>query len=269
MQQSTSNIQHPTPNDPQPTGNSDAEIEFSTFPETADIETSSDGYAARFKGPTGIWMLSVQESIASSLVANTPGATILDVGGGHGQLAVPLCRHGYDVTVTGSDPICRTRLAQALKEDQYRFELANILDLPHDDRSFDHVFCFRLVTHCEQWPTLIAELCRTARTSVIIDYPTSQSLNAIAPTLFAAKKRIEKNTREWRLFRHQELIAEFAKHGFRVARRQGQFFLPMVLHRALKCPSISRGLEAICRGLGLTRRYGSPVIIQMTRRPDC
>ena len=55
--------------------------------ETADIETSSDGYAARFAGPVGEWMLEIQETITVALLPKTPSATILDVGGGHGQLA--------------------------------------------------------------------------------------------------------------------------------------------------------------------------------------
>ena len=34
-----------------------------TMPETADVETASDGYAARFGGATGVWMLRRQEKI--------------------------------------------------------------------------------------------------------------------------------------------------------------------------------------------------------------
>jgi hypothetical protein len=64
------------------------------YPETADIHTSSDEYALRFSGPAGEWMLAVQERIALRMVRRFPDATILDVGGGHGQLALPLCRDG-------------------------------------------------------------------------------------------------------------------------------------------------------------------------------
>ncbi len=60
------------------------------FPETADIETSSDGYANRFGGKTGAWMLAVQERVTKQLLRDVPAsATVLDVGGGHGQLAIP------------------------------------------------------------------------------------------------------------------------------------------------------------------------------------
>lgn len=238
------------------------------FPETADIETSSDEYAARFSGPVGEWMLSVQESMTLGLVERRAVSAILDVGGGHGQLAVPLCRKGYPVTVLGSAESCRQRVAGIVDSGACRFQVGNVIELPFPDRSFDTVICFRLLTHCGQWPVLIRELCRVARLDVIVDYPTSQSLNNVAPMLFKAKKKIEGNTRTWTLFRHEEVFGEFRKHGFAVAGRRAQFFLPMVLHRALKSRTASAALERACEALGLTQRWGSPVIIRMTREAE-
>ena len=81
------------------------------------------------------------------------------------------------------------------------FVVGNVLALPFPDKSFDVVLCFRLLTHCERWPELVRELCRVARCAVIVDYPTGQSLNAIAPALFGAKQKYERNTRHWMLFR--------------------------------------------------------------------
>ncbi len=238
---------------------------MTTQTETADIETSSDGYAARFAGPAGEWMLRVQETITAALLPAPDAVTVLDVGGGHGQLVRPLCRRGYVVTVVGSDESCRNRIADLVEKGQCGFMAGNVVELPFPDQSFDIVMSFRLLPHCAAWPVLIRELCRVARASVIVDYPTSEGLNAIAPALFGAKKKLEGNTREWRMFRHVEIVEEFAKHGFVPERRIPQFFLPMVLHRMLKCPRLSAGLEAICRGLGLTRRWGSPVILRMDR----
>ena len=43
------------------------------FPETADVETSSDAYAARFSGPAGAWMLSVQERIVLRFMKEPKG----------------------------------------------------------------------------------------------------------------------------------------------------------------------------------------------------
>lgn len=235
------------------------------FPETADIHTSSDGYAGRFAGKSGAWMLQVQEETTLRFLRPFGAKTVLDVGGGHGQLAHPLARDGYDVTVLGSAPECSHRIQSLVDAQRCRFVVGNVIALPFPDRSFDAVVCIRLVMHCDAWPTLIAELCRVARKAVIIDYPTSQSVNSIAPALFGAKKKFEKNTRQWRLFRHDELLPEFAKHGFKQQDRTGQFFFPMVVHRALKAQPLSAALEGTSRALGLNRRWGSPVILSLTR----
>jgi 2-polyprenyl-3-methyl-5-hydroxy-6-metoxy-1,4-benzoquinol methylase len=235
------------------------------YPETADIETASEGYARRFAGPVGAWMLDLQAAIVRARLGDPPGPTILDVGGGHGQLAIPLCRAGFRVTVQGSDETCRQRVAEWVERGACRFVTGNVLALPFPDRSFEVVLCFRLLPHCERWPALIAELCRVAGRAVIADYPTSQSVNCIAPALFGAKKKIERNTRTWTLFTHGQIRAEFARHGFAPVHQAPQFCLPIVLHRALKCAPLSRALEGACRGLGLTRRWGSPVIVELRR----
>lgn len=239
---------------------------ISSKPETADIETSSDGYAARFAGPVGGWMLSVQEKMTVGMLVGSPGASVLDVGGGHGQLVGPLSTRGFSVTVLGSDDVCRKRIAGLIESGACRFVVGNVVALPFPDRSFDIAMSFRLLPHCAAWPVLIAELSRVARGSVIVDYPTSEGLNVIAPALFGAKKKLEGNTREWRMFRHAEVDGEFARHGLILKTREKQFFLPMVLHRALRCRSLSAALEAVCRGLGLTRRWGSPVIAEYRRQ---
>ncbi|MDR0992978.1 MAG: class I SAM-dependent methyltransferase [Verrucomicrobiota bacterium] len=236
------------------------------FLETADIHTSSEEYAGRFSGPVGEWMLEIQERITLQMVERFGNPSILDVGGGHAQLAVPLCRRGYAVTVLGSDASCGTRLGRLQAGGNCTFIVGNVLALPFPDRHFDVVLCFRLLTHCERWPELVKELCRVARQAVIVDYPTSTSLNAVAPALFGVKKKMEKNTRTWTLFRPSRLNAVFEQNGFSCTEIRKQFFLPMVLHRMLKRQKLSAFGEGVCRALGLTRLWGSPVIAQMEPR---
>jgi len=238
---------------------------LSHFPETADIETSSDDYASRFSGPAGEWMLDMQASIAIAMLKAPPVASVLDVGGGHGQLAIPLCRGGYAVTVLGSSESCRKRISEIADSGKCTFMVGNVIELPFSDRSFDTVVSFRMLTHCSRWPKLIDELCRVAKHSVIVDYPTGQSLNRIAPMLFKAKRKLEGNTRTWTLFRHAEVLREFENHGFALQRKEAQFFLPMVLHRTLNCRRLSILLESFCRLMCLTRLWGSPVIIKLVR----
>ena len=233
------------------------------YPETADIETSSDGYAARFAGPVGEWMLGVQESIVVSWVRDNSPDAVLDVGGGHGQLAVPLARAGDKITVLGSDPVCAKRIETEVRDGKIKFQVGNVIALPFPDQSFDMVVSVRLLPHCERWPEFIRELCRVARKSVVVDYPLESKAAAV---LFGAKKKLEGNTRTWLSFSHAAIQTEFEKNGYRLKRRTGQFILPMVLHRTLKCRAISSFLESICRDLGLTRRWGSPVLTEMERR---
>jgi len=248
--------------------NSENELHVAaSYPEMADVETSSDAYATRFRGKTGAWMLAVQERAVLNLLAGhvAPGARILDVGGGHGQLAIPLVREGYHVDVIGSAPSCRHRLEACIASGGCGFEVGNVIDLPYADASFDAVVSVRMLTHCEQWEQLVAEMGRVSRGPVVTDYPTGQSLNAVAPALFSAKRKYEKNTREWRLFRHREVAEAFRNVGFSETGRRAQFFLPMVLHRVLKCRMLSACAEFVCRVLGLTRLFGTPVVVRMER----
>ena len=233
-----------------------------SFPEIADVETASDNYAKRFAGPVGEWMLGVQESIVRTWLRDVSPAAVLDVGGGHGQLAVPLARVGMAVTVLGSDPVCAKRIDAEVRAGKIQFQTGNVIALPFPDQSFDAVISVRLLPHCERWPELIRELCRVARKTVLVDYPVESQAAAL---LFSAKKKLEGNTRVWRAFSHAEVEGEFEKNGFRLKQRTGQFFLPMVLHRTLKCRPLSALLETIFRRLGLTRRWGSPVLAEMDR----
>ncbi|NIN66596.1 MAG: methyltransferase domain-containing protein, partial [Anaerolineae bacterium] len=204
---------------------------LSELAETADIETSSDGYARRFSGELGAWFLAVQEEATLAMLAPHRGASVLDVGGGHGQLTPALARQGYQVTVLGSDEVCRTRIQELLDNGQCQFRVGNLLHLPYSDRTFDVAVSFRLLSHVSRWRRFLAELTRVAREAVILDFPSVGSMNALTPVLFRVKRQVEENTRSYRSFREAELVEAFAALGFEPADRYPQFFLPMVLHR--------------------------------------
>ncbi len=236
------------------------------FPETADIETASDDYATRFSGAIGAWLLQVQENATARMLADYPGASVLDVGGGHGQLTPYLVRNGFDVTVTGSADSCGRRLEPYLGNGQCAFEVANHLALPFEDRSFDIVLSYRLLTHVTRWRELVAELSRVADGAVIVDFSSVRSFNYIAPQLFKLKKRIEENTRPFTCYKESELLAAFAASGFERGDRYPQFFLPMAFHRLVGSPGFSSFKEWGLRAIGLTSLMGSPVVLKMVRR---
>lgn len=236
------------------------------YPETADIETSSDDYAQRFSGDVGRWFLRVQEEATIAMLQSYEHPTILDVGGGHGQVTEALLKYGCELTILGSAESCSRRINHLLDDSRCSFMTGNLIGLPFPDQHFDVVVSYRLLPHCERWKKLVGELCRVAKRAVIVDYPEKRSVNAIAPWLFRWKKGIEKNTRPFTCFRETELLSEFQAHGFVKKDRYPEFCLPMVLHRALKTSAVSICLERICRILKLTDRFGSPVILKLVRQ---
>jgi ubiquinone/menaquinone biosynthesis C-methylase UbiE len=234
--------------------------------ETADVETSSDDYALRFSGAIGSWFLNAQEEATLRMLAPHRGDSVLDVGGGHGQLIDGLIREDYRVTVVGSSDICKTRIQRYIDENRCSFKVANLLYLPFPSKSFDIVISYRLLPHVLRWREFVGELSRVARKVVLVDYPSARSANYFTPLLFRLKKRFEGDTRPFTSFRETQLLEAFASFGFERAARYPQFFLPMVLHRMLKSPKLSSVVERACRLSGATSLLGSPVILKLVRK---
>jgi len=235
-------------------------------PEYADVETSSEGYARRFSGEVGKYFLEVQTQITLELLKPWPRARVLDVGGGHAQLALPLVEAGHEVTVAGSRPECQDRLTRLLPAGSYAFQEGDLVALPFEDKSFDVVLSFRLIPHLEAWPELITELCRLAGQAVIVDYPDLRSVNIFSKLLFQLKKAVEKNTRPFACFSRGEIMNEFLKNRFGHPVFRPEFFWPMALHRAMKSGAASNNLESFVQRMGLTGLLGSPIILRVT--PD-
>ncbi len=235
------------------------------FLETADIETATDDYAARFSGAAGEYFLAKQAAITLDLLRHLPKARVLEVGGGHAQLAEPLVQNGFAVTVTGSADSCRTRLDQHLPPGSFTYMTCDSLSLPFADRSFDVVMAFRLLPHVSRWREIIAELCRVADKCVIVDYPDRRSTNILYHLLFAMKKKMEGNTRPFTLFSRAEIAAEMASNGFAQPHFKPEFLLPMVVHRKAGNKALSTVVENCCRLTGLTHLFGSPIIFRSDR----
>jgi ubiquinone/menaquinone biosynthesis C-methylase UbiE len=242
-------------------------ITDSSSVENADQHSSTEEYAQRFAGPTGEWMLEIQERSVLCML-DVDERSVLDIGGGHGQIAPVLARIDRSVTVLGSSHSCSERLQGLIEAGAISFKVGNLIELPFAERSFDCAVSLRLMSHCTAWPTLIAEMCRVADRSVIFDYPSWYSTNFLTPLLFSIKRKLEGNTRTYRIFTRRELVREFHKHGFRVAKLNKQFFFPMGIHRALKSKSLSAAIEGVARMFGLTYLWGSPVIIKFERNRD-
>lgn len=228
-----------------------------------DLHSATERYAARFAGPVGAWMLEVQAGAVLGFASRWPGGTVLDVGGGHAQVAGPLAEAGHRVTVHASaEPgLARVRaMAPAVAT------VTGPLDaLPLPDRSVDIVCALRMMAHVPDWEAFVAECCRVARHGVIIDFAVAGGANALQPIMFAVKKRIEGNTRRFTTQSKSALEKAFRTSGFGVSGMTGQFVMPMVVHRKLNRPGLSQKLEGGCAALGLDRWLGTPVILCATR----
>jgi SAM-dependent methyltransferase len=236
-----------------------------SFSDEADADTATDDYARRFAGPVGEWFLETQRKIVLDLLAPWPKASVLDLGGGHAQVASSLVAAGHALTVAGSRETCRERLDRTLSPGSFAYCTADLLDLPFPDRSFDVALSLRFLSHVVRWQRLLQEMCRVARHAVVLDYADRYSFNLIAGPLFAAKRRMERNTRRYHVFDRGQLAREFARHGFARATARPEFFLPMVVHRGVGRVPFTRGVEGVCRALGVTRALGSPVILRVER----
>jgi ubiquinone/menaquinone biosynthesis C-methylase UbiE len=138
--------------------------------------------------------------------------------------------------------------------------------LPFGPQSFDVVVAVRLLPHVRNWPRLLAELCRVARSTVVIDYPRTAGLNGLTPILFPLKKRLEGDTRYYRNFRDAEVDEVLRVCGFAPRERRAQFILPMVVHRRANGARALRAVERAAKSLRLTRTLGSPVVLRADRR---
>lgn len=235
-------------------------------PPAPDVASSSDEYAKRFSGAVGAWHLRVQNAAILKLLAKRNCSSILEVGGGHGQDTDDLIAAGYHLTVLGSVPATALRIQSQISAGKCRFATGDFLKLPFPDRAFDGVVSIRQLAHVDDPARFVAELCRVARLSVVVDFPPRQSFNVFSPLLFPLKFLLEKkSTRTFAVFTAGKIERMFSANGFRISGREPQFCAPMVFHRLVRWVGLLRAIEGLCRALGLTARMGAPVLLSAER----
>lgn len=229
-----------------------------------DVETSSARYKKRFKGRTGSWFLDKQSKYLLASLEPWRGASVLDVGGGHGQYTELLHSQDYKVTVLGSSLGADEQIRSLLESGRCRYAVGDFDKLPFADKSYDVVISFRLMAHLQHWQKFLSEASRVARHAVIIDFPVMSSFNALYPAFFWLKLATEGGTtRTYKVFREEDIMTVFNRAGFVTTSRHAQYFLPMAAHRAIHAPNLSDKLEYYCETLGLTEKFGSPVILRV------
>ena len=234
------------------------------YPDEPDIESSTADYASRFASPVGQWLLARQHELTRQALAERfpgqRGLSVLDVGGGDGQNIALMEELGHTLDIVGSRDICARLIQADIDAGRVRFHASPLLDLPFENRSFDVVMCYRILSHMQSYDELITELSRVSRSLVLVDYPGMRSFNALSGQLFQIKLSIEKNTRRYVCYRDRDIDKPFADAGYKRVFDKRQFALPMALYRSLGSLTAVRFTAAVFEH-DLTRSIlGSPII---------
>lgn len=201
-----------------------------------------------------------QNELLLSFLGDVRGKRILDVGAGHGQLAGALLGAGADVTAYGSS---RDSL-KGLVPLPIRCEVGPLYPLPFKDGEFDVVVSFRAFPHVPDWRPFLGELCRVAGDRVSFDFVTKDLMSFLKPLLYRLKMKNEPGTRDYTLQKTADVRDAALGFGFRWESSEGQFLLPLVLHRMVKYPLLMP-VECLARATRITRWWGGPVVVLLQR----
>lgn len=200
------------------------------------------------------------------------GLNVLDVGGNHGQVAIPLGILGAKVTVVQSEGIGKnsqiyrfietfSKVHKDLITNVVIEEVPNLGNLTKiNSDCYDLVTCFRILPHVNDPQVFLQTLMGKSKLATFIEYPNLQSINILSSLMFALKKRIEKDTRPFVLFKNRD----FRQPQFSLE-ALNQCSLPLALHRYLGKPRLSELSEALLTNLGVTKVFGSPTIAAIRR----
>lgn len=234
-----------------------------------DLGSSTDAYRRRFTGAGHIVVERQTELVARFLSDAAAGSLdVLDVGGGHAQLAGPLVEAGHRVVVHGSAVEAMRLVAPLLSEHPESAAgcVSSLWALPFANETFDLVAAVRLLAHLTRWRELLREMARVSRRYLLIDFPTYVGAQRLSTVLFSAKRRVEGNTRPFFLYSRAEVEHELDALGYVVRNWDGEFVLPVALHRAARMPGVSRRVERALSGARLTGHIGSPILLLAERR---
>ena len=233
----------------------------------ADPRMAASFDAARFGGPIGALLAETQERVLAEFAAPIAGRSFLDVGTGTGRAALALARRGGLVTgIDASREMLKVGEARAAAEGlRVRFAEGDAHALAFPDRSFDVCVSFRVLMHTPGWATCVSELCRVARTGVVVDYPAAASTASLQAGWRRLAHALGRRVEAYRVFTETTMTRALAAHGFRVVRVHRQFVLPIALHKALGSRRLTERIEGGLARVGLLWLAGSPVTLLAER----
>jgi SAM-dependent methyltransferase len=223
--------------------------------------------AQRFGGPIGEMLATTQERVLLEFTQAAPGLRVLDVGTGTGRAAIALASCGAEVVgIDASAEMLKVAGDRAAERHvPVRFERGDAHALPFADGAFDVAVSLRVLMHTPDWRLCVRELCRVARTRVVLDYPALWSAAALQAAGRRLARGVGADVEAYRVFAAKTMAAELASHGFTVRARHRQFVLPIAFHKRLGSPRTTTRIEGALARLGLLRLCGSPVTVVAER----
>jgi ubiquinone/menaquinone biosynthesis C-methylase UbiE len=237
------------------------------------IEHYADREVARgfddlgFSGPVGRYLADEQERLLFAVLEPLARRQVLDVGTGTGRAALALAGAGAIVVgLDASQEMLDVAQARAKSAGVTAgFGRADAHALPLADGSVDAAVCFRVLMHVVDWRQALGELCRVARTTVIVDFPSTWSFAAIESRVRRRAQRAGRRVEAYRVLSEADVRRELEARGFAVELVRRQFVLPIAAHKAVGRLSVTRAVEGVLAAVGLLRLAGSPVTLVARR----
>jgi ubiquinone/menaquinone biosynthesis C-methylase UbiE len=230
--------------------------------------TVAEGFdALRFGGPIGQYLADTQREFLADALAPLAGRIVLDVGTGTARSAIGLAAAGAKVIGLDASAdmlrVARGRLAAA--GTAAALGVADAHHLPLADRSVDAAISLRVLMHAIDWRACLAELCRVARSRVVVDFPARASAAAVESCTRKVAHAFGRKTEPYAVLAERDVIEAFQRRGFRVVTIRREFVLPIALHKAIGALAFTRPAERLLAAAGLRRLFGSPVTVVAER----
>ena len=233
-------------------------------------ETARSFESQRFGGPIGSYLRERQQQHLIDWLGELAGMKVLDVGAGTGRAAIPLSVAGARVVAADAS---EAMLAEARRKAEaagaeLAFERCDAMALPFGDRAFDTVLCLRVLLHVRDWRLALAEACRCAACTLVLDFPPRWSLASLQMPVRAVASLFRPAVQRFRLFSLRQIRRLLARHGFAVRRVDRLWVLPIALHKLIGSRRITLAAERFLAWFGLRRLFGAPVTVLAHREAE-
>ena len=132
-------------------------------------------YDAWYRTPRGRWIGDTEYRLLRTVLAPTPGASVLDVGSGSGYFTRRLAADGVDVTgIDSSSGMIRYAQSQAVAGEHYM--VGDARRLPFPDRYFDSCVAITSLCFIREQEQALAEMARVTRRRIVLGLLNRHSL---------------------------------------------------------------------------------------------